>query len=223
MTLWGSSDTVIDLFKELNLKVSLITDWKVAGAKLAHWTYLQDVSSWALIDKKFNKLQSKVKLKYISESTPFFFSVFVVWITIFERSDKILKKKDCVMINIQRLNKIVITDNYFMSSQKDIISAVQSCLYLTIINYSSQFFQFWVVKKDQHKFTIISHWGQKEFQVMIMSFKNSPPHTQRIMNDIMRDFQHFACCYVNDIVIFFKTLKKHISHLTDIFKLFKEK
>ena len=56
-----------------------------------------------------------------------------------------------------------------------------------------------------------------------MSFKNSPPHTQRIMNDIMRDFQHFACCYVNDIVIFFKTLKKHISHLTDIFKLFKEK
>ena len=110
-----------------------------------------------------------------------------------------------------------------MLSQKDIIFTVQSCSYLTIINCSSQFFQFWVVKKDWHKFIITSHWGQEEFQVMIMSFKNSPPHTQRIMNDIMRDFQHFACCYVNDIVIFFKTLKKHISHLTDIFKLFKEK
>ena len=56
-----------------------------------------------------------------------------------------------------------------------------------------------------------------------MSFKNSPPHAQRIMNDIMRGFWHFTCCYVNDIVIFSKTLKKHVSHLTDVFELFKEK
>ena len=56
-----------------------------------------------------------------------------------------------------------------------------------------------------------------------MSFKNSPPHTQRTMNDIMRGFQHFTCCYVDDIVIFFKTLKKHVSYLMNVFKLFKEK
>ena len=96
----------------------------MVGVKLTHQTYLQDVSSWALIDEKFNKLQSEEKLKYISESTPFSFSVFVVWTTIFKRSDKILKKKDYIVIDIQRLNKIVITDNYSMSSQKDIISAV---------------------------------------------------------------------------------------------------
>ena len=176
LTLWGSSDTVIDLSEELDLKVSLITDWKVVGAKLTHWTYSQDVSSQALIDEKFNKLQSKEKLKYISESTLFFFPVFIVWTTIFKKLNKILKKKGCVLVDIQGLNKIVITDNYFMLSQKDIISAVQSCSYLTIIDYSSQFFQFWVVKKDWHKFTVTSHWGQKEFQVIIMSFKNSPPH-----------------------------------------------
>ena len=39
----------------------------------------------------------------------------------------------------------------------------------------------------------------------------------------MRGFQHFAHCYMNDIVIFSKTLEKHVSHLTDVFKLFKEK
>ena len=223
LTLWESSDTVIDLSEELDLKVPLVTDWKAVGAKLAHWTYPQDVSSQALIDEKFNKLQSKGKLKYISRPTPFSFPVFVVWITTFEGLDKILKKKGHVMVDIQGLNKIVITDNYPMLSQEDIISAVQSCLYLTIINCSSQFFQFWVVKKDWHKFTVTSHWGQEEFQVAVMSFKNSPSHTQRTMNDIIRGFWHFACCYVDDIVIFSKTLEEHVSHLTDVFKLFKEK
>ena len=36
LTLWESSDTVINLSEELDLKISLITDWKVVGVKLTH-------------------------------------------------------------------------------------------------------------------------------------------------------------------------------------------
>ena len=56
LTLWESLDTVIDLSEELDLKVSLITDWKMIGVKLTHWTCSQDVSSQVLIDEKFDKL-----------------------------------------------------------------------------------------------------------------------------------------------------------------------
>ena len=39
LTLWESSDIMIDLSEELDLKVPLITDWKTVGVKLTHWTY----------------------------------------------------------------------------------------------------------------------------------------------------------------------------------------
>ena len=53
-----------------------------------------------------------------------------------------------------------------------------------------------------------------------MSFKNTSSYVQRKIDNILRIFKNFCRTYINDIVIFNKTLKKHVKHLHLIFKLF---
>jgi hypothetical protein len=55
-----------------------------------------------------------------------------------------------------------------------------------------------------------------------MKYKNSSTYVQRQIDIILRKYRHFAKTYVNDIVIFFNSLKKHLRHLIQIFVLFKK-
>ena len=51
-----------------------------------------------------------------------------------------------------------------------------------------------------------------------MRFKNSSSYVQRRIDAILRDFRDFARVYVNDIVVFFNILEKHITHLHSMFQ-----
>lgn len=64
------------------------------------------------------------------------------------------------------------------------------------------------------------HWEQKHFNVTVMGFLNSPSYVQHQMNRILWAFWAFVWAYVDDIVIFFKTLEKHLQYLQQVFSLF---
>ena len=54
----------------------------------------------------------------------------------------------------------------------------------------------------------------------MMNFKNTSSYVQRKTDNILRIYKNFCRAYIDDIVIFSKTLKKHVKHLHLIFKLF---
>ncbi len=54
----------------------------------------------------------------------------------------------------------------------------------------------------------------------VMRFKNLSVYIQRQIDHLLWSFQIFICIYVNDIIIYFKILKKHLHHLSVIFSLF---
>ncbi len=66
------------------------------------------------------------------------------------------------------------------------------------------------------------HWGQEHFNVAVMRFRNSPPYVQQQMNWILRIFHTFVRAYVDNIVIFLRTLKEHLQHLHQVFRLFND-
>ena len=72
---------------------------------------------------------------------------------------------------------------------------------------------------NKHKFIVISHCDQKQFNVVVMKFKNFSVYVQRKIDAILRVYRAFVKTYVDDIVIFNKTLKKHLIHLREIFQL----
>ena len=51
-----------------------------------------------------------------------------------------------------------------------------------------------------------------------MGYRNSPAYVQRMIDKILRSFRKFCRAYVDDIVIFSKSISKHIEHLNQVFR-----
>ena len=121
------------------------------------------------------------------------------------------------MINIRNLNDIIENDNYSLSLQSNIIAEIADSSYISIIDVVSWFHQFNVQRRDRHKFTIVIHREQEKFNVVFMNYKNSFSYVQRQTDKLLRSYKQFAKTYVNDIIIHFKILQKHLNHLRIFF------
>ena len=156
-------------------------------------------------------------MQYITQSTFYDYSVFVVWRIVSDSNES--KKRKRVIVDIRDLNKITVTDFYFMSLQTNITSVVIDYQFISIFDVVD-FFHQWLVKlTNRHKLIVISHREQEQFNVAVMKFKNSSTYVQRKIDVIFRVYREFARTYVDDIVIFSCTLKEHIAHLHVIFQL----
>ena len=121
------------------------------------------------------------------------------------------------MVDIRGLNKITLFDAYPMPSQADILANIRGATHISTVDCSAFFYQ-WGVKSDQkHRLTVLSHHGQEVFNVAIIGFKNSPAYIQQHIDRILCYHQKYARAYVNNIVIFSKSLENHLQHLNNVF------
>ena len=220
LTIWTDFRNTVNLSDDEHMTILLINDWMSSEVKLSHCIYSLKLKSWALIDEKFDKLHDEGKMTWINASTQFGFSVFIVWKTVFMNLKKVSTKKRWVMMNIWGLNKIAINDAYPLPLQSDIIAAVQGSSHISTVDRMNFFHQFLVSSSDRQKLTVISHRGQKQSNVILMSYKESSLYIQRKMNQILWLYWTFAHCYIDDIMIFFRSFKEHVKHLWTIFDLF---
>ena len=65
----------------------------------------------------------------------------------------------------------------------------------------------------------MSHKNQKQFNVAIMNYKNNFSYVQKKIDFLLRIVRRFIKIYVDDIVVFNRTLKKHKIHLYKIFDI----
>ena len=204
---------------ELNyLQVSLKTNWKEETVKLSKQIYFLSENVRQLVNDKFDKLHCQDQMKWSTQFISFDFSVFIVWKMII--SDSLSKWKSYVVMNIQGLNQISQSDFYFLFLQTNITAVIQECHYILTVNCASFFYQWLVNLINQHKFTVVLHQSQKHFNVAVMKYCNSSSYVQQQMNEILYVFQAFAQEYVNNIVIFSRTLNEHVNHLHQVFQLF---
>ena len=128
------------------------------------------------------------------------------------------EKKKRVIIDIRDLNAITQSNVYFLSFQTKIIFVVIKCQYIIVIDCFDFFYQWRIHSKNRYKFTIISHHDQKFFNVIVIKYKNSFTYVQRQIDRLLRSYK-FVKIYVDDIVIYFKILKKHFFHFRVIFDI----
>lgn len=119
-------------------------------------------------------------------------------------------------MDIRGLNNITTSDTYPLPLQSDIIAAVAGYPYISTVDAVGWFHQFNVRRSDREKFTIVSHRGQEKSSVALMGYKGSPPYVQRQTDKLLRPYKDFAKAYVDDIIIYSRTLGEHINHLATI-------
>ena len=212
--LWENIDFV-ELSQDNWMRISLKFDWKsriISKVKI----YSLDQRDRNLVDKTFDELHEQDRLSWITDSTLFSYSAFVVWKNVDD------EKKNRVVMNIRELNAITQSDVYSLSLQTDIISVVRNCSFISIVDASAFFYQWRVHSNDRHKLTVVTHRDQKFFNVIVMNYKNSSTYVQRQIDRLLRKFRRFARTYVDDIVIYFRIVEKHAQHLRSVFDMLRQ-
>lgn len=193
------------------MAVPLVDGWQ--EQRTSQRMYPQGKRDRDLIDQIHDDLHTKGRMEWATEATPFTAPLFVVW------KDVEGKPKGRVVIDLRALNKVTVPDNYPLPRQEELISDLNGCTHITVIDASSFFFQFGVRLDHRNRFTVTSHRGLERFTVAPMGFRNSPAHAQRFMDRILRPHKNYCKGYIDDIIIFSTTSEDHLIHLERIFQL----
>lgn len=83
----------------------------------------------------------------------------------------------------------------------------------------SGFWQIQLHEEDKYKTGFNVPFGHFEWNVMPFGLKNAPSEFQNIMNDIITPISSFAIAYIDDVLIFSKSIDQHFKHLNQFHDL----
>ena len=140
------------------MKVPLKPGWETKVSAIKPRVYPLGNEARQLVHETFDEMHRLGRLKFTSGHTPFSFPVFVVW-----KLDAEGKKKGRAVVDIQKLNDMVLPDSYPLPLQSEIIANVQGCTNLAVLDAASFFYQWLLHPDHRFMFTVVTHRGQETF------------------------------------------------------------
>ncbi|GBG76803.1 hypothetical protein CBR_g23018 [Chara braunii] len=126
-------------------------------------------------------------------------------------------------IDYRGLNAIIVKNREPLPHIDDLLDRVQGCRYFSKIDLKSGYHQIAIRPEDQHKTAFQTRYGLYEFVVMPFGLCNAPGTFQHAMNRIFHDYlDKFVIVYLDDILIFSKTVEEHVAHLDKVLSLLQQ-
>ncbi|GBG62620.1 hypothetical protein CBR_g31256 [Chara braunii] len=126
-------------------------------------------------------------------------------------------------IDYRGLNAITVKNAEPLPRIDDLLDRVQGCRCFTKIDLKSGYHQIAIKPEDQHKTAFQTRYGMYEFVVMPFGLCNAPGTFQHAMNRIFHDFlDKFIVVYLDDILIFSRTVEEHAEHLKIVLDLLRQ-
>ena len=139
----------------------------------------------------------------------------------------LVKKKDGsyrFVVDYKRLNLVTIKDSSPLPNMEEAIRCLgQGYSYFSKLDLKSGFYQIPIRDDDKEKTAFVTPFGLYQFNVLPMGLKNSPPTFQRVMTDTLKCCRNFSLVYLDDIIVFSKSLDEHLYHLERVFKALQSK
>ena len=197
------------------MTVPLKPGWESKVSAIKPKVYPLGNEARRVVDNTFDEMHRQGRLKYTTDPTPFSIPVFVIY-----KTDSQGRRKGRAVVDIRKLNDLILPDSYPLPLQSEIIANVQGCTNLAVLDAASFFYQ-WLLHPDHcFMFTVVTHRGQKTFQVPIMGYINSVAYVQREIDNILRDVRSWARAYVDEIVCGARSLPDLLEKLQTLFEIF---
>jgi cell division protein FtsB len=126
-----------------------------------------------------------------------------------------------LVINYKPLNDVLEWIRYPIPNRKDLVSRLSDALVFSKFDMKSGFWQVQIDDHDRYKTAFTTPFGHYEWNVMPFGLKNAPSEFQNIMNDIFNPFTHFTIVYIDDVLIFSKSIEEHWKHLNSFLETIK--
>ena len=126
-------------------------------------------------------------------------------------------------VDYRALNEVTKRNRYPLPLIDEIIQKVKGCKFFTRLDIIKAFHRLRMATEfDEDLTTFICKWGAYKFRVMPFGLSGGPGTFQQFMNDNFLEFQEFAACYIDDILIFSKSKKEHIQHVQRVLQRLRE-
>ena len=142
------------------------------------------------------------------------------------RESVCVKKRDGSVrycFDFRKLNNVSRKDAQPLPRIDDILDSLGGACYFSTLDLSSGYWQVAVGPNDKEKTAFVTSFGLYRFRVMPFGLCNAPATFQRLMECVLKGLHWTTCLvYLDDIIVFSKTVDEHIVRLKSVFARLKE-
>jgi len=183
----------------------------------------EEMSSRSRLYQMFNHKLQKIKkylINYLNKEFIFFsFAPYVSLILFAEKKDDSLR----FCVDYRKLNALTKRDRYSLPLIDETLARIQESKYLTRLNIIAAFNKLRMYSDSEDLTIFITFFDSYKYHVMFFELTNESTFYQHYMNDVLFEYLHQFCqIYLDDIIIYSKTLKKHKRHVRLILNRLRE-
>ena len=122
-----------------------------------------------------------------------------------------------LVINNRALNKVTRKFTWPMPKVEDIFSKLNGAKYFTTLDLRARYHHIPLNISSIPKTAFNSPFGKYGYVKVPFGLAKVPAYFLELMTNILKDF-NFTIAYLDDIIIFSKTLEEHLTHIRQVFE-----